>query len=132
MSECECSEEYGPCEDHAETLVVREGASCRTADEVQLQLCTDLADLITGEGRALPEGVAATLELWWEQCEDRRHMGVSWFTDNDDDNAVVSFDELIDMSDKLSGELPDLQIWQEDGYRITRLTGGPLAEETTQ
>lgn len=44
MYDCGCSEEYGPCEEHADVLVIRQGAALHTADELSLLLVSDLID----------------------------------------------------------------------------------------
>jgi hypothetical protein len=42
---CECSDEYGPCEQHGTVLVSREGAALRNPDEQVMQLIEDLLDV---------------------------------------------------------------------------------------
>ena len=105
---CECSDEYGPCEAHGETLVQREGASLRTADELILILCQDLVDL--GAGLSLyGADVLAQAEAYVDQP----------YPDDGDADYVGTFAALTTLADQLEADLGVSVIW-DDGYRIVR------------
>lgn len=66
--ECECSEEYGPCEDHSEVLAQREGASTRTADELLAVFIGDAEDII---GRPITEHDASAVAAeYWDATDN--------------------------------------------------------------
>ena len=111
--DCECSDEYGPCEDHGETLVQREGASARTADELMLVLCHDLVDL---GAQLSPYGanVLARADKYAEQC--RSKTGTMWFKDEGE-----TYDSLVTLADQLEVDA-EVSVWMDDGYRIVRAT----------
>jgi hypothetical protein len=115
MSECECSDEYGPCEDHGETLVWREGASTRTADELMLVLCQDLVDL-GAELSPWGADVLARAEAAAVRCRDPR-TGTMWF----DQGREPIMDTLTMLADQLEAD-SGLSVWMDDGYRIVRPT----------
>jgi hypothetical protein len=115
MGECDCSEEYGPCEIHCEVLVQREGASCRTADELMLVLCHDLVDL----GAELsPYGakVLANADAYADGCRDQSASGSVWFEDDG-----TTLDQLVSLADQLEVDA-EVSVFMEDGYRIVRAT----------
>lgn len=123
MSECDCSEEYGPCERHSTLLVVREGASLHTADELTLILAADCVEC----GAVLSADHAAQLaELNKRAKIDRDpHSGCMWFTDPDDSESA----QLI--ADTAESNLPDgIALFADDGYRIVRVSEDcPLRED---
>lgn len=114
MSEitCECSDEYGPCERHGETLVVREGASQRTADDLTLVLIDDLLACgaeLSAMGRFTLDELTAAAE------RDRDPVsGCMWFADSDVADAAR------DLAWQLENYVADLWVIHEDGYRIVR------------
>jgi hypothetical protein len=112
MHDCGCSEEYGPCEQHGDTLVNREGASLRTGDELTLLLVSDLKDC----GVALSEDEAAALARLEQKLEADRspHSGVAWFSDQGDAEAAQ------ELSQAVEGKADGLMVIHEDGYRIVR------------
>ncbi len=110
--ECECSEEYGPCEKHCDILVIRDGASSHTADELTLLLVSDLVDL----GVTLTSAQNDTYTYLTSKLHDNRdaHTGTAWFSDPDDAEAAV------DLSDAVQANTEGLYINQDDGYTIVR------------
>ena len=111
--ECDCSDEYGPCERHGTTLVIREGASQRTADSLLLLLCHDLIDC------------GAEVSVWGQEVLDAADKaeenamskaGTSWFL-----GGAVEFDQVATLADQLEAAT-DLVVIQDDGYRIVRPT----------
>jgi hypothetical protein len=115
--ECECSEEYGPCEEHGVVLAQREGGSTRTADELSLAFIADALDI---DGEILsPYGrdVVARCE-----ADLMRSLGQSRWLDD-----VELQDELASVAYQVEAAL-DAQVYWEDGYVISRVTGGPLSD----
>ena len=112
----ECSEEYGPCEQHGETLVQREGASCRTADELALLYLFDMAEL--GQGELSPWGIEArdAAEANLEANRSER-SGTAWIDDAD------LVDSLMDVVLQVESASDYLTYW-DDGYRIVRPSDG--------
>lgn len=113
MSAClECSEEYGPCELHGETLVQREGASLRTADELLVLYLDDMASI--GQGELSPYGadVLARAESALEAARSP-HSGTAWIEDLD------LVDELHTVVNQVESASDYLTYW-DDGYRIVR------------
>lgn len=109
---CECSDEYGPCEQHGDTLVVREGASQRTGDEVTMVLISDLTEV----GAALSAADKAEYERLMLALDDARDSasGCAWFSDSDD------ADSANDLAQRVESGLSDLWVIRDDGYRIVR------------
>lgn len=152
--ECECTEDYGPCDRHSETIVSREGASTRTADELVAVFLSDVTDLYTEAGKTAPTGEHyLTGSDYWQAVEDERvrererasrdggYAYVSGWAPTDgtitrEDGTVVTWEDG-DMSQWLSdaisageSDLCDIgwSITWDDGYRIYRVTGGPFHE----
>jgi hypothetical protein len=125
VTDCDCTEEYGPCEEHGETLVSREGAAVRTADDLLVTFIDDARDA----GRFV-------LSPWGEdvlrQAEDNlsanESMGVRWLS-GDEEGASIR-EDLDTLQYQVEAELATagLSTYWEDGYRIVRITGGPLAD----
>lgn len=113
---CDCTDEYGPCEFHAETIVTREGSASRSADELAHEFLTDTASVL----HAWPSDAfeAATVRLGNALADS----GGTWF-DNPDDA-----DELRDHVTTAEGALAaaGYSTYWDDGYRIVRITGGPF------
>ena len=128
--DCDCSEEYGPCEEHGLVLAQREGASSRTADELLLVWCDDAAAII-GADALSPWGCDLIARAWRDAVTDGDH-GCHWFSHGDAGDALR--DELMTLHSQLESSLatmdePALTFWN-DGYVIVRIVGGPLAEVT--
>lgn len=110
----ECSEDYGPCESHCEVLAQRDGAHSRTADELALCFISD--------ARALGACMSRTGEL---DLESLVWEG-SWL-------AEGHSDVLYELSNQIEQDLysvdggPFSIVW-DDGYIISRITGGPLLD----
>ena len=118
-AECGCSEDYGPCEDHSEVLAQRDGASTRTADELLAVFISDAED-ITGRPITGHDASAVAAEYW-----DATDNAGGW----------VDHDRFPDLAEALHDAaiygaefaLPEgVCVWWEDGYVISRITGGPL------
>lgn len=122
---CDCSEEYGPCELHGETVTRREGASTRTADDLQSVF---VADAVALGATLSPYGKSAIAEID-AALESERSMGVAWLP-NDETGAGLA-DELGSLVSQMETELHTLgySVYWEDGYRIVRVTGGPLSSD---
>lgn len=122
LASCECSDEYGPCELHATTLIVREGASLHTADELSAIFLNDAVGLgaeLSPYGQDVLKRVSDTLSA-------NESMGVAWLEDGE------LQDELQTVSNQVETELYTLgySVYWEDGYRIVKVTGGPLLDES--
>ncbi len=116
MSTCDCSDEYGPCEEHCEVLVVREGASLRTADELALVRCDDCLEV--GIYDAADPRRGDLTRLWAALALSRDSTSAcAWFDDPDDAQ------EARELTDSLESDLPeDVRLYSDDGYQIVRLT----------
>jgi hypothetical protein len=106
-NECECSEEYGPCERHGDVLVTREGASCRTADELCMVLIDDLICLHKAE--LSPAGT----EVWLE-ASAAFAKGERWLSDPDLSEA------LSDLAFQVENNANDVMVFHNDGYTIVK------------
>ena len=124
VAPCDCSPEYGPCENHGEAIVIREGASTRTADELTMVLIGDLVGIgceLSAWGKAEYARLSAQLE------HDRDpHSGCAWFESESDQAAANDLAWQLECS----GEMPDrTMLVREDGYVIYQLTEDcPLLE----
>lgn len=139
MSEvCDCSEDYGPCEDHAEVLAQRAGASTRTADDLAYVFLTDV--LAIAEDPDIWQGydadmshrrdkLAAMVKFWGDDALWDDNYGCRWLK-YDEESSFDHRDALYDDQMVAEGLLFDLGLnaWWEDGYRIVRVTGGPLVD----
>jgi hypothetical protein len=150
----ECSEDYGPCEDHCEVVIVREGASSRTADDLAATFVEDVATMYEDEHGRPPEGehyvtasdYRAAIHNENERA-DRENVGRPWNereyvsgwspengTLTRDDGTIVTWSDgemgqwLSDAIVSAEGDLSDLgwSVSWDDGYRIYRTTGGPF------
>ena len=120
--ECECSEDYGPCEDHSEFLGNREGASCRTADELARVFIDDAVAL----GVVLTADDEADLVVI-----DREFEKGSWLYGDED--GYPNNQRLYDLKESVESRLYEvvegISIVWEDGYVMSKmLPGCPLNE----
>lgn len=126
-SECECSEEYGPCEDHVRVLASREGASTRTADELLIVWCEDAAAIIGADALA-PWGTDLIARAWRDAVTEGDH-GCHWFSEERGD-ALRS--ELETLENQLESSLASMDepayTFRDDGYQIVNIIGGPLVD----
>ena len=108
---CDCTDD-GPCEDHADFLMIREGASLHTADELALLLVADLVEC----GAALSESDAtefARLEAQLSADTDP-HSGCGWFASEDDQTSAYELEDRLTMPE-------NLYVFRDDGYVTPRL-----------
>jgi hypothetical protein len=122
--ECECSEEYGPCEDHSELMVSREGASLRTADELQSQFIHDAVSLgaeLSPYGKDVLSRADAAMTVEGPMS--------NWLPDDEEGYALR--DDLGTVANQVETELYTLgySTYWDDGFRVLKITGGPLAED---
>lgn len=124
MENCDCSEDFGPCEQHCEVLVSREGASLRTSDELLSVFIEDAVAL------------GAALSPYGKDIQFRADAAMyvpgpmsNWLPDNEEGYELR--DALQTVANQVETELYTLgySVYWEDGYQIVRITGGPLAEE---
>lgn len=114
---CECSDEYGPCEFHGETVVMREGSASRAADDLAHTFLGDVASVL----RRWPSEEFRKAEL---RLGNALHdSGGSWFDDPDDADECR---ELCTEGESALGDAGYVTYW-DDGYRIIRpLPGCPM------
>lgn len=122
---CECDEEYGPCEEHGDAVVIREGASTRTADDLLLLFCEDAADVLiheTGEDRTTPWGRMILQDAEDDLTANSSSYGCRWFSE---ENGEQLTDSLATLQSQLESELSTLDVphftYWNDGYRIVRV-----------
>lgn len=113
---CDCSDEYGPCEAHGVTLVQREGASTRTADDLLVTFLEDARDI--DPSCLAPYGLDV-LARARQNLNDNESLGVAWFS-NDEEGAALH-DEVRSVVDQVESHLDAVTYW-EDGYRIVRMS----------
>jgi len=133
-TDCECSEDYGPCSDHSEVLAQREGASTRTADELLAVFIGDVSDIL---GRRITERDASDVaDAYWTVTDnaggwiDHDHSPVVIGTDVEATSMDVLGEALRDAATYgAEGALSDVGavVWWDDGYVISRTIGGPLS-----
>ena len=130
--ECECSEEYGACEEHREVIAQREGASTRTADDLVYVFLTDV--LAIGEergwlapnmlGKVNADRLRTAVHYWENDDLWTDNYGCRWV--RDDVDAEIH-DEL-SIGESVLADLGLTVDW-EDGYVISRtLPGSPLLD----
>lgn len=112
MYDCGCSEEYGPCEGHADVLVIRQGAALRTADELSLLLVSDLIDC----GVKLSEIDMATYSYLDDALTNAYdpHTGLAHFADENDAQDASDLAQMVEQ------DSDGLWIAHDDGYVISR------------
>lgn len=121
--DCDCSEEFGPCEQHSELLVSREGASLRTSDELLSVFIDDAVAL------------GAALSPYGKDIVFRADAAMyvpgpmsNWLPDTEEGYELR--DALQTVANQMESELDTLgySTYWDDGYRILKVTGGPLAD----
>lgn len=124
---CDCTDEYGPCEHHGETMVSREGSSLRTADELGHEFLTDAVSVLGAYPS--PEFESATIRLGNALADNRSTYGTAWFPDGDG-NADDYRDESEHWQNVAEAALSaaGYSVFWADGYRIVRITGGPMTD----
>jgi len=124
--QCECSEDYGPCEDHCTVLAQREGASCRTADELAFVFLCDAEDILRSNSGGAPDAdrVRAMLNEY-SDAEWSRPDVCGWLEDADVAQA------LHDDVNMVESWLSAWTLW-DDGYSIVVPTGDcPLLDSSS-
>ena len=114
-TECECSEEYGPCVQHGEVLAQREGASVRTADELCVMF---ILDALSCGAELSPYGADVLARADANLAANER-SGVAWFSNDEDGQSLA--DEVRSLVDQVESTLDAVTYW-EDGYQIVRLS----------
>lgn len=128
---CECSDEYGPCEQHGEVIAQREGASTRTADDLAYVFLTDVLAImengpdIPADGSDMARRLAklrAAVDHWSNDDLWDDNRGCRWLVLPDHDLSDPPAALMEDVSDAES-VLADLglAVYWEDGYVITRM-----------
>lgn len=114
-TDCDCSEEYGPCETHCQQYAQRVGSSNRSADELMSVFLDDGAALLPETDRAPYLELATRVDAALES----QGPFSSWLDDTD------LAEEMRDAADRLESDLGSLGFWTfwEDGYVIVKPTG---------
>ena len=120
--ECECSEDYGACEDHRDVLAQREGASTRTADDLAFVFLCDVVDImedagISGGGPD-EQALRAAVDYWGENSRWNDSYGCRWVAEELTRDGIV-IQEDIPKGESVLSNLGLVVDW-EDGYVISR------------
>lgn len=123
--ECDCTEEYGPCEEHGVTVVQREGASTRTADELVICYIED-AWVIGVEVSPWGQDVIDRANLMMPEVDEFAHT--AWLPTSTEGDRMR--DELMTLADQVESDMacmdaPHFTYW-DDGYRVVRVLDGCL------
>lgn len=123
--DCDCSEEYGPCEKHSALIVVREGASLRTADEL-LSVFIDDAVALGAELSPYGKDIVFRADAAM-QAEGTNGMS-NWLPETDEGYELR--DALASIANQVETELDTLgySTYWDDGFRVLKITGGPFFE----
>jgi hypothetical protein len=118
--DCECSEDYGACEDHRDVLAQREGASSRTADDLMYVFLTDV--LTCAEGSDIRQGAETNLiplrralYYWGSEKRWNDNHGCRWVKETEPNNI---HDEM-SVGESVLADL-GLSVDWDDGYVISR------------
>lgn len=111
--ECECSDEYGPCEDHRVLLAQYEGSSLRTADELTYIYVLECFAILGQELTPVAADVLRRVEL------AGGHEG--WIDTGDQDSDAILSEELRDLAWEMESTIGAWTIW-DDGFRIVEPT----------
>lgn len=120
MTDCMCSDEYGPCELHCTVLVQRVGSSNRSADELCLVFLSDAEDIQPGILSAKDKKLISAAEA------DLAASGpfTSWI---DDVDLAQAIGDIVQETESL---LDDAWVIWDDGYTIVRPSADcPLLED---
>lgn len=130
--ECECDDEYGPCQEHGEAVVIREGASTYTADELLLLFVEDASLILHDAGTELTP--------WADDVIHRAHGALDTVDEFTHTASLPAStygerlrDELVTLANQVECDLATLDApcftYWDDGYRIVRvLDGCPLVD----
>lgn len=130
---CDCSEDYGPCATHSEEIAQRVGSSNRSADELCAVFVSDALAALQDAGYDFPRADWEDIDALRAMLDKPSSWDGSWLDSEKiwrDDYGVSLADAMRDICDRtLTDALGTvgLSVSWDDGYRIYRLTGGPLA-----
>lgn len=117
--QCECSDEFGPCESHGTVLAQRAGASSRSADELVNVFLHDALDIQPDVLSPYGVDVLARMDAALAELDPF----TSWIED------VDLADEAREVAWQVESALDAWTIW-DDGYIIVRpSTDCPLVGE---
>lgn len=117
--DCECSEDFGPCEAHCIVHAQREGAAVRTADELAYVFIADMIDIAA----ATDGKYGGELGAWGADVYARAGAALAdggWIGD---DGTLA--DELHDLVTQIESQTGLWVTW-DDGFIAAQVTGGPL------
>lgn len=130
---CDCSEDYGPCATHSEEIAQRVGSSNRSADELCAVFVSDALDALQAADYTFSRALWEEIDAMRARLDNPASWEGSWLSADaylDDTGRVLLADAMRDICDRdLTDALAEvgLSVSWDDGYRIYRLTGGPLA-----
>jgi hypothetical protein len=110
---CECSEEYGPCEQHGTVLAQYDGASTRTADELTYIYVEECFAILDQQPTPVAADILRRVDEDWAAQQDT--YGVNWISDPD------LADELRDLAWQLESTIGAWTYW-DDGFVIVEPT----------
>lgn len=119
--ECDCGEDWGPCENHMDVIAQREGASTRTADDLVFVFLGDV--LAAAEDPEIRQGAEVdtarlrdSLTYWEEESRWDDNMGCRWVSE--DESAEIH--EEMSVGESVLADL-GLSVTWDDGYVIYRI-----------
>jgi hypothetical protein len=122
-NECECSEEYGPCELHGEVLAQRDGRD--GADHLALQCIADVMAHDNGSERIV---IALLAGEPWQPNDTLSVVGWATYQEANDNLTSGGWCEDPDLSQAVSDLVwmvecnTDLYVTWDDGYTIVRVS----------
>jgi hypothetical protein len=112
-TDCDCSEDYGPCEQHGTVLAQRAGASNRTADELTYVYVLDCFAILEQDPTPVARDILERVEAAGGNS--------GWIDCDDDDETSDLADELRDLAWQMESTIGAWTFW-DDGYRIVEPT----------
>lgn len=117
---CACSLDEGPCYDHLDVEVLREGASLRTGDELLLTFLEDASELIDWDRRGPSDPTRLSVDITIEACHEDLAVQVParWLA-NDERREELE-DQARRVEDLVTTQ--GFYVLWDDGYVIGRPT----------
>lgn len=120
MMECQyCGDDHGDNEmAHGDPVVIREGASTRTGDDLSVTFLEDVADLYALTFPSRTEGKRLEVEATAGHWRNRLPEG-GWLPDDDDAMSSEALTDDVRDAENLLSEAGYLVSW-DDGYLIVK------------
>ena len=121
--DCECSEDFGACENHRDVLAQREGAASRTADDLVFVFLEDVLVIADAreEGTDAPtqlEGLRESVTYWGDDEKWTDNYGCRWVREELTAEGIQIADEIM-LGESVLADL-GLSVDWDDGYVISR------------